>query len=71
MIVSSLQIWLCYGLVGLIMGSMIGFFPMGRRLTMKYFALILLAAVVWLPVVILSLLAAPIANHYRLQETDF
>lgn len=71
MIISGLQLWLCYGIIGLIMGSLLGLLPFWCTWRPKHFAAFFLFLVAWLPVVILALILAPLANRFRfMQEGD-
>jgi hypothetical protein len=53
------------------MGSLLGLLPFWRTWRPKHFAAFFLFLVAWLPVVILALILAPLANRFRfLQEGD-
>ncbi|EST12250.1 hypothetical protein [Sporolactobacillus laevolacticus] len=72
MFISYLQFGLCYGIIGLIMGSMLGLLPFWRTWQTKHVAAFFLLLVAWLPIAVLTLIAAPLANRFRLsQDSDY
>ncbi|MCO7125695.1 hypothetical protein NIE88_07920 [Sporolactobacillus shoreicorticis] len=71
MIISWLQLLLFYGLIGLIMGSLLGLLPFWRVWQTKHFAAFFIFLIAWLPIVVLALICAPLANRFRsLQSSD-
>ncbi|MCO7176245.1 hypothetical protein ACFP7A_10195 [Sporolactobacillus kofuensis] len=72
MVESFLQLFVCYGIIGLIMGSMLGIFPFWHAWKTKHFAAFVLLIIAWLPISMLTLLCAPIANWFHVtQDGDF
>ncbi|MCQ2009089.1 MAG: hypothetical protein ABF629_08800 [Sporolactobacillus sp.] len=71
MIISWLHLLLSYGLIGLIMGSLLGLLPFWRAWQIKHFAAFFIFLIAWLPIIVLALICAPLANRYRfLQGSD-
>lgn len=68
MIVYSLQLLLCYGIIGLTMGWMLGVLPFWRIWKKRHIAVFFLLTAVWLPVAVLAMFAAPLVNLLRAEE---
>ncbi|MCL1631775.1 hypothetical protein M3N64_07410 [Sporolactobacillus sp. CPB3-1] len=70
MIISYLQLLLCYALIGMLMGSLLGLLPFWRAWQGRHIAVFFLFLIAWLPVIMLAFICAPLANGMRVQESD-
>ncbi|GGL62542.1 hypothetical protein [Sporolactobacillus putidus] len=68
MIGYSLQLILCYGITGLMMGWMLGLLPFWQTWKKRHVAAFLFLIIAWLPVAILALFAAPFVNLIGIKE---
>lgn len=68
MIAYYLQLLICYGAVGLLMGSMLGLLPFWCLWERKHVVAFVFLLVAWLPVALLTIFAAPLVSHYQMQE---
>jgi hypothetical protein len=67
------QLLLSYVAVGTLMGLMIGLIPFWRRWKKEHFAALCVILVLWLPISLLTIFAAPLAGHllrYEKQTID-
>ncbi|WP_010631245.1 hypothetical protein [Sporolactobacillus vineae] len=67
------QLLLSYGAVGTLMGLMLGLIPFWRRWKKEHFAAFCVILVLWLPIALLTIFAAPLAGHmlrYEKQTFD-
>ncbi|RYL90376.1 hypothetical protein EWI07_11950 [Sporolactobacillus sp. THM7-4] len=70
MIAYSLQLLLCYGIIGLVMGWMLGVSPFWGLSKKWHVAAFLFFLIVWLPVSMFALMAAPLVNALRIREEN-
>lgn len=64
----SLQLLLCYAMIGFLMGTLLGLLPFWHMWERKHVAVFLLLLIAWLPVAIIVIIIAPLVNLIDVQE---